>query len=238
VYRRKGFSFLNRERPHLLCLQETRAGPEETGRIFPGFPYQHWHPAERPGYSGTAIFSRIKPVSVQRGIGMREGDHEGRVLTVELERLFVVCVYTPNSRRDLSRLAYRQRWDKAFLRFLLTLESRKPVLFCGDLNVAHEEIDLARPKENRHTHGFTDQERSGFSAILGKGFIDTFRELHREGGNYTWWNVATRSRERNIGWRIDYVVISKSLRPALRKAFILQEAAGSDHCPVGVTLFL
>ncbi len=238
VQRRNGFSFLSKERPHILCLQETRAGPEEAGRILSAFPYQNWCAAARPGYSGTAIFSRVKPLSVRCGIGVREHDQEGRVLTVELSRLFVVSVYTPNSRRDLSRLSYRQRWDRAFLRFLARLEERKPVVFCGDLNVAHEEIDLARPKENHHTHGFTDQERAGFSAILKADYVDTFRELHPEGGNYTWWQLATRARERNIGWRIDYVVISKSLRPALRKAFILAQVRGSDHCPVGVTLSL
>ena len=200
------------------------------------FPYQHWFPAQRPGYSGTATFSCIEPLSVRRGIGVPEHDREGRVLTLELPQLFVVNVYTPNSRRDLSRLAYRGGWDGAFLRFLKRLERRKPVLFCGDINVAHEEIDLARPKENHHTHGFTDQERAGFSAILEAGFMDSFRELHPEGGNYTWWNLATRARERNVGWRIDYVVISKSLRPELCEAFILPNVEGSDHCPVGVTL--
>lgn len=236
VNRRGGFAFLKQERPHLVCLQETRAGPGEAGGMLPDLPYQEWHPARRPGYSGTAVFSRVKPVSVRRGVGTRGGDDEGRVLTIELEWLFVVSVYAPNSRRDLSRLAYRQSWDRAFLRYLLLLESRKPVLFCGDLNVAHEEIDLARPKENHHTHGFTDEERSGFTAILRKGFIDTFRELHPEGGNYTWWSVATGSRERNLGWRIDYVLISKCLRTGLRKAFILPRVRGSDHCPVGVAL--
>ncbi len=236
--RRDGFAFLQKERPHVLCLQETRAGPAEAGKVLPAFPHQLWYPAVRPGYSGTAVFSRLKPLSVRRGIGAREHDQEGRVLTVELARVFVVSVYTPNSRRDLSRLPYRRRWDRAFLRFLRRLEERKPVVFCGDLNVAHEEIDLARPKENHHTHGFTDEERAGFGAILRAGFIDTFRDLHPEGGRYTWWQVATRARERNIGWRIDYVVISKGLRPRLRKAFILDRVTGSDHCPVGVTLSL
>jgi exodeoxyribonuclease-3 len=236
IYRKDGLSFLESEKPHILCLQETRAGPKDLNDILPKFPHQLWFPAERPGYSGTATFSRIEPLTVRRGIGVPEHDREGRVLTVELDRLFVVNVYTPNSRRDLSRLPYRCRWDRAFLRFLKRLESRKPVLFCGDINVAHEEIDLARPKENHHTHGFTDQERAGFSAILRAGFVDTFRSLHAEEGNYTWWNLATRARERNVGWRIDYVVISESLRPALSKAFILPKVMGSDHCPVGVTL--
>jgi exodeoxyribonuclease III len=236
ILRKNGLTFLASEKPHVLCLQETRANPEDAGAIPGGFRYQHWFPAKRLGYSGTATFSRIEPLSVRRGIGVPEHDEEGRVLTFELPRMFVVNVYTPNSRRDLSRLAYRGRWDRAFLRFLKRLELQKPVLFCGDINVAHEEIDLARPKENHHTHGFTDQERAGFSAILKAGFVDTFRELHSEGGNYTWWNLAMRARERNVGWRIDYVVISKLLRPALSKAFILPKVRGSDHCPVGVIL--
>jgi exodeoxyribonuclease III len=238
VQRKNGFAFLEKEKPHILCLQETRAQPDEVDGLLPRFPCGSWNPASRPGYSGTATFSRSAPLSVRRGIGVSAHDREGRVLTTELEKLFVVNVYTPNSRRDLSRLPYRGRWDRAFLRFLLQLASRKPVLFCGDINVAHEEIDLARPRENHHTHGFTDQERAGFSAILQAGFVDTFRALHPEAGNYTWWNLATRARERNVGWRIDYVVISESLRPALSRAFILPKVTGSDHCPVGVTLSL
>jgi len=234
--RKNGFSFLESAKPNILCLQETRARPEDLGDILPMFPHQLWFPAKQPGYSGTATFSRLTPLTVRHGIGIPEHDREGRVLTMELDRLFVVNVYTPNSRRDLSRLPYRGRWDRAFLRFLKRLESRKPVLFCGDINVAHEEIDLARPKENHHTHGFTDQERAGFSAILQAGFVDTFRALHPDGGSYTWWNLATRARERNVGWRIDYVVISKSLRRALSQAFIIPQITGSDHCPVGVVL--
>jgi exodeoxyribonuclease-3 len=238
IHRKNSFSFLEKERPHVLCLQETRAGPHDMNGILPRFPHACWNPARRPGYSGTATFSRIEPLSVRKGIGVAAHDGEGRVLTTELEKLFVVNVYTPNSRRDLSRLPYRRAWDGAFLRFLLRLASRKPVLFCGDINVAHQEIDLARPKENHRTHGFTDQERAGFSAILNAGFVDTFRELHAEGGHYTWWQYASGARERNVGWRIDYVVVSKQLRPALKKAFILPQVTGSDHCPVGVTLSL
>ncbi|HTP59766.1 MAG TPA: exodeoxyribonuclease III [Spirochaetia bacterium] len=238
VQRKNGFRFLEKEKPHVLCLQETRAAPEDVDEMLPSFSHAFWNPAGRPGYSGTATFSRVKPLSVRPGIGAAAHDREGRVLTVELDRLFVVNVYTPNSRRDLSRLPYRRAWDRAFLRFLLRLASRKPVLFCGDINVAHQEIDLARPRENRHTHGFTDQERAGFSAILKAGFIDSFRELHDEGGRYTWWQYASGARQRNVGWRIDYVVVSRTLRPALKKAFILPQVTGSDHCPVGVTLSL
>jgi len=238
VQRKNGFDFLKKEKPHVLCLQETRAAPEDVDEALPSFSHAAWNPARRPGYSGTATFSRVKPVSVRPGIGVAAHDREGRVLTTELDKLFVVNVYTPNSRRDLSRLPYRRTWDRAFLRFLLRLASRKPVLFCGDINVAHQEIDLARPRQNHHTHGFTDQERAGFSAILDAGFVDTFRELHGDGGHYTWWQYASGARQRNVGWRIDYVVVSRKLRPALKKAFILPQVTGSDHCPVGVTLSL
>jgi exodeoxyribonuclease-3 len=234
--RKKSFSFLDREKPDILCLQETRALPEEAGDPFPKLAHSAWNPAEKPGYAGTAVFSRRPPLSVRAGMGMKAHDGEGRVLLFELDRLYILSVYTPNSRRDLTRLPYRALWDRAFLRFLRRLQAEKPVVFCGDLNVAHEEIDLARPRENRGTHGFTDEERAGFTAILRAGFIDSFRALHPEGGHYTWWNLATRSRERNIGWRIDYVVISASLRPLLKKAFILPEVTGSDHCPVGIVL--
>jgi len=238
VLRRGGFAFLDDERPDILCLQEVRATREQAGPMLPRLPHQFWNPAPRPGYSGTATFSRVEPLSVRTGMGSREHDGEGRVLTLELERLFVVNVYTPNSQRELGRLGYRVRWDRTFLRFISRLERSKPVLFCGDINVAHEEIDLARPRENRGTHGFTDEERAGFSAIIARGFVDAFRERVKEGGHYTWWNVSSRARERNVGWRIDYVVISASLRPALRDAFILSKVAGSDHCPVGVALEL
>ncbi len=239
VLRRRGFSFLGRQKPDVLCLQETRADPGQVGRVFPGLPHQFWNSTGRPGYAGVATFSRLAPRSVLRGIGSREHDREGRVLTLELEDLFVVNVYTPNSRRDLSRLEYRQRWDRAFLRFVRRLAARKPVLFCGDLNVAHQEIDLARPRENRGTHGFTDEERAGFSTMLRSGFLDTFREMEPGGGHYTWWQAGAGprgARARNVGWRIDYVVISAGLRPALREAFILSRVTGSDHCPVGIVL--
>ncbi len=244
VLRRDGFAFLDDARPDVLCLQEVRATPEQAaaaaprGAVLPRYRHQVWNPAPRPGYSGTATFSRVEPASVRRGIGSREHDGEGRVLTLELDRLFVVNVYTPNSQRELGRLPYRVRWDRAFLRFVSRLERIKPVLFCGDINVAHEEIDLARPKENRGAHGFTDEERAGFSAIVGRGFVDTFRDKVKEGGHYTWWTQSGRSRERNVGWRIDYVVVSTELRPFVRDAFILPEVRGSDHCPVGVMLRL
>lgn len=234
--RKDGFAFLARKPPDILCLQETRATPEQARDILSCYPYRYWNPARQAGYSGTAAFSRIAPRSVSLGMGQEEHDGEGRVLTLELDCFYLVNVYTPNSRRDLSRLSYRVRWDREFLGFVKRLEEKKPVVFCGDLNVAHEEIDLARPRENRGTHGFTDEERSGFSTIVQNGFLDTFRLLHPEGGHYTWWSLGGGARSRNVGWRIDYVVISSCLRPALREAFILPEAPGSDHCPVGVVL--
>jgi exodeoxyribonuclease-3 len=237
ILRKDGLAFLREEKPDILCLQETRATPE---RLEPdiGFPYAYWNPAQKPGYSGTATFSRIEPVSVRTGIGTRVHDSEGRVLTLELARFYLVNVYTPNSRRDLSRLPYRQRWDRAFLGFIKGLQKDKPVVFCGDLNCAHEEIDLARPRQNRGAHGFTDEERAGFSTILGAGFIDSFRHLHGEGGHYTWWSFGKDLRERNVGWRIDYFVISSALEPALKDAFILPHIRGSDHCPLGLVLEL
>jgi exodeoxyribonuclease-3 len=234
---RKGFfPSLAKEKPDILCLQETRASPDQVPPLFPDLPHQLWNPARKPGYSGTAVFSSIEPISTNIGMGVRARDNEGRVLTLEFEGFFLVNVYTPNSRRDLSRLSYRVRWDRAFLRFIKTLETQKPVIFCGDINVAHEEIDLARPNENRGVHGFTDEERAGFSRIMNAGFLDTFRLLHPEGGNYTWWSLASGARERNVGWRLDYFVISRSLKSALRDSFLLREIEGSDHCPVGIVL--
>jgi exodeoxyribonuclease-3 len=226
------------EDPDILCLQETRALPEDVPDILAAYPYRAWNPGQQRGYSGTAIFSKLEPRSVWTGMGVPEHDREGRLLTVELEELLVVNVYTPNSQRGLTRLDYRSRWDRDFLSFLTRLQRRKPVVFCGDLNVAHEEIDLAHPEANRNTHGFTDQERQGFATLLRAGFVDTFRSFHREGGHSTWWSVPTRARERNIGWRIDYVCVSSPLRQSVREAFILPEIVGSDHCPVGISLEL
>jgi exodeoxyribonuclease-3 len=173
---------------------------------------------------------------VSYGIGREEHDREGRVVTAEYADFFLVNVYVPNSQRELARLPYRQQWDVEFLGYLRGLEERKPVIFCGDLNVAHTEIDLANPKANVRNHGFTPEERAGFDAFIRAGFIDTFRQFEKAGGHYTWWSPMSRARERNIGWRIDYVLTSASLRPRLRKAFILPDVTGSDHCPVGVEM--
>ncbi len=232
---RKGFDdFLRRHDPDILCLQEVKATPEQAE--LPAHPYQvYWNSAERKGYAGTATFTKQEPRSVQRGIG-EPADNEGRVLTLEFDDYFVVNCYTPNVRHDLSRLAYRQRWDAAFRAYLKKLERRKPVIACGDFNVAHEEIDLARPRANRGHAGFTDEERAGFSALLAAGFVDTFRLFTSDGGHYSWWSYRGKARERNVGWRIDYVIVSAALRHRVTSAFILPEVYGSDHCPVGITL--
>jgi exodeoxyribonuclease-3 len=236
IVRKGGFDFLESERPDVLCLQETRAAAEQVGPILPEMPNQYWNPAQKAGYSGTACFSRIQALDVRRGMGRVEHDGEGRLLTLTFPAFHLVNVYTPNSQRGLLRLSYRQQWDRDFRNYLLALEKSKPVVFCGDLNVAHEEIDLAHPEANRSNAGFTDEERREFGEHLAAGFIDTFREFCKEGGHYTWWSTVTRARERNTGWRIDYFCISRSLQPALRNAFILPQIMGSDHCPVGIVL--
>ncbi len=233
---KKGFlQFLQQAQPEILCLQETRAWPEEVNLPLPEYK-QYWNPAEKKGYAGTAVLTRLQPKSYTRGMGIFEHDREGRVLTLEFPRFYLVNVYTPNAKRDLSRLEYRVKWDADFLAFLKQLEIKKPVVFCGDLNVAHQEIDLANPRANEGNHGFTREEREGFSNFMAAGFIDTFREFHPEGGHYTWWSFMNNARARNIGWRIDYVCVSAALRPHLRDAFILPQVTGSDHCPVGIVL--
>ncbi|MBI4387156.1 MAG: exodeoxyribonuclease III [Elusimicrobia bacterium] len=220
-------------RPDILCVQETKAPTEPLAIDLPGY-FQFWNRAERPGYSGTAVFTKIKPRGVSNGIGVAEHDREGRVITAEYDDFFIVNVYVPNSKRGLERLPYRtRRWDVEFLKYLKRLEKKKPVIFCGDLNVAHAEIDLANPKANVHNHGFTPEERAGFDRIVKAGFVDTFREFVKEGGHYTWWSRLSDCRARDIGWRIDYACVSGSLRSRLRDAFILKTVLGSDHCPVG-----
>jgi exodeoxyribonuclease-3 len=241
VLRKKGFTFLRRQDVDILCLQETRAAAEQVLEdpaqpLFPELPHQYFNPAQKPGYSGTAVFSALPPLQARCGMGRREHDREGRLLTLEFERFFLVNLYVPNAQRGLLRLEYRLRWDRDLRRHLRGLDRLKPVVFCGDLNVAHQEIDLSHPESNHQNAGFTDQERAGFARLLQAGFLDSFRELHPEGGHYTWWSMPTRARERNVGWRIDYFCISRRLRPALREAFILPAVQGSDHCPVGIRL--
>ena len=223
----------------VVCLQETKAHPGDVQHVeWTGGYEVHWNSAEKKGYSGTAVLTRVKPMSVRLGIGVAEHDREGRVLALEFADFWLVNVYQPNSQRGLTRLAYRTaRWDPAFLRYLRRLQSKgKPVVFCGDLNVAHQEIDLANPRSNRRNAGFTDEERGNFSGLLKRGFVDTFRHFEKGPGHYSWWSQMGDCRARNIGWRVDYFVAAEALRPALRRAWISPEAMGSDHCPVGLEI--
>lgn len=224
--------------PDMLCLQETKAKPEqvELPLEFAGY-HQVWNAAVKPGYSGTLILSKTKPLSVQLGLGIDEHDTEGRVITAEFEDFFLVNVYTPNSQNGLARIDYRMQWDIAFLAFVKDLELTKPVIICGDLNVAHNEIDLARPKANKKSAGFSDQERAGFGNIIDAGFIDTFRHFEPTTEHaYSWWSYRAGARGNNVGWRIDYFCVSKSLLPRLKSASIMADVLGSDHCPVKLEL--
>ena len=236
VLRKNFLEYLDAENPDVLCIQETKASPDEVEQLWPSSYTTYWNSAEKKGYSGTAIFTRTRPIKVSNGIGITEHDNEGRVLTAEFDHCFLVNVYVPNSKRELTRLKYRQQWDRDFLRYLKKLEKRKPVIFCGDLNVAHTEIDLANPKSNVGNHGFTPEERAGFTAFVHAGFVDTFREFEKAGGHYSWWSPMSGARKRNVGWRIDYFLISAALRPKLKNAFIRADVAGSDHCPVGIEM--
>ena len=233
---KKGFpAFVEKENPDILGLQEIKANQNQVDLTLPQYPYHFWNSAVKPGYSGTAIFSKVKPLSVSHGDTIIE-NNEGRVLTLEFPTYYLVNVYTPNAQRELTRLAYRQEWDKKFLAYLKTLETKKPVIFCGDLNVAHTEIDLAHPKTNVRNAGFTPEERAGFSKIINSGFIDSFREFNKNPHHYTWWSYMFNARAKNIGWRIDYFCVSKSLQPQLKDSFIMPHILGSDHCPVGMVL--
>ena len=234
---KKGFlNFVEKENPDILCIQETKAHPDQVGLVLKNYPHHYWNSASKKGYAGTAIFSKIKPLSVTYDMGIEEHDDEGRVITLEFPDFYLVTVYTPNSKRELLRLKYRQRWDVDFLKYLKNLEKKKPVIFSGDLNVAHKEIDLKNPHSNKRNAGFTDEERSGFDKFIEAEFIDTFREFNTDPENYTWWSYMFKSRERNVGWRIDYFCISKNLRENLKDSFILPEIMGSDHCPIGIVL--
>jgi len=235
---KKGFNdFVQDEDPDILCIQEIKL---QAGQVELNFTEYHdyWNYATKKGYAGTAIFTKEKPINAFNDMGIIMHDNEGRVIALEYENFYLVNVYTPNSQRGLTRLEYRQVWDKDFLAYMKNLEAVKPIIFCGDLNVAHKEIDLARPKDNHHNAGFTDEEREDFTRIIEAGFIDTFREFDQEGGNYSWWSYMFNARVNNVGWRIDYFLISEMLKPNLKDAFILPNVMGSDHCPVGIEIGL
>ena len=228
----KGFSDVFRELDaDCFCLQETKMQQGQLDLEFEGYR-SYWNYAEKKGYSGTAIYTRQEPLSVSYGLGLEEHDHEGRVITLELEAFYLVCVYTPNSQDGLRRLAYRMEWEDAFRQYLLALDQRKPVIVCGDMNVAHEEIDLKNPKTNRRNAGFTDEERQKFTELLQSGFIDTFRTLYPEQVTYSWWSYRFQARQKNAGWRIDYFLTSARLRDRIADAKIHTDIMGSDHCPI------
>jgi len=231
----KGFeAFVKKYNPDILCLQETKTPGQAVLLALDGYEI-FWNHAQKTGYSGTAILSKVKPLSVTNGMGMAKHDNEGRMITVEYKDFYLVNVYVPNSKRGLERLPYRHKeWDVDFLKYLKGLEKKKPVIFCGDLNVAHQEIDLSNPKANVKNHGFTPQEREGFDNFVKAGFVDTFRVFHTEGQRYTWWSPMGGCRQKNIGWRIDYFLVSAALKGRLKSAGILPEVMGSDHCPVVV----
>jgi exodeoxyribonuclease-3 len=235
----KGFGqFVAAENPEILCLQETKARPEQVTlpAELAGY-HAFWSSAEKPGYSGVAVFSRDLPLDVREGLGIAEHDREGRVLTVEFADFTLVNVYTPNAQDELRRLPYRLDWDAAFRAHVCREALRKPVVFCGDLNVAHQEIDLARPRENRRNPGFSDEERASFGELLAAGFVDTFRHYYPDRTNaYSWWSYRAGARQKNVGWRIDYFGVSSNFAGRVAGAEILPHVHGSDHCPVGVTL--
>lgn len=236
VLRKNFLDYLTEEAPDVLCLQETKCSPDDVEQLWPAAYTTYWNSAEKKGYSGTAVFTKERPVRVTNHLGIAEHDREGRVITAEFSAFFLVNVYVPNSKRELTRLPYRQQWDKDFLAYLKQLEQAKPVVWCGDLNVAHTEIDLANPKANVKNHGFTPEERAGFDAFVRAGFVDSFREFEKGGGHYTWWSPMGGARARNVGWRLDYFLLSAALRPRLKSAFIRPKVMGSDHCPVGIEL--
>ena len=222
----------------IFCLQETKL---QVGQVTMDLPeyHQYWNSAIKKGYSGTAVFTKQEPMSVQYGLGIEEYDQEGRVITLEFPTFYFVTVYTPNSQRELARLAYRMQWEDAFRVFLLALDQHKPVIVCGDLNVAHQEIDLKNPKTNRHNAGFTDEERAAMTLLLQSGFTDSFRYIYpAETGVYSWWSYMRKARESNAGWRIDYFLVSDRLQEKIQNASIHNEVYGSDHCPVGLEIIL
>ncbi len=235
----KGFSlFFKSIDADIFCIQETKMQEEQAKEIeYEGY-YKYMNSAEKKGYSGTAIFTKIKPINVSYGIGIEEHDKEGRVITLEFDKFFLVNCYTPNSKRELERLEYRKIWEDEFRNYLIELDKVKPVILCGDLNVAHKEIDLKNPSTNHHNAGFTDEEREKMTKLLESNFTDTFRYLYPDKKDaYSWWSYMLKSRERNIGWRIDYFIVSNSIRDEIKDAIIHSEVLGSDHCPIELDIF-
>lgn len=235
----KGFlEFFNEIDADIFCIQESKMQEGQLNLELPGY-YQYWNYAVKKGYSGTAIFTKEEPIAVTNGIGIEEHDQEGRVITLEYENYYFVTVYTPNSQNELARLDYRMKWEEDFLAYLKKLEEKKPVIFCGDLNVAHKEIDLKNPKTNRKNAGFTDEERGKFTELLEAGFVDTFRHFYPEQeGIYSWWSYRFKAREKNAGWRIDYFCVSECLKERLQGAKIHTDIFGSDHCPIELDIEL
>ncbi len=232
----KGFEeFFNNEKADFFCIQETKMQPGQA-EFNPDGYYQYWYSAEKKGYSGTAIFAKKEPISVWYGLDIEKHDHEGRAITLEYDNFYLLCVYTPNSQRELTRLEYRQEWEDDLREYIKSLDSTKPVIYCGDLNVAHEEIDLKNPKTNHHSAGFTDEERQKFTELLNSGFSDTFRTLYPEKIEYSWWSYMFHAREKNVGWRIDYFVVSDRIMPRVKESRIYTQIMGSDHCPVGIEI--
>ena len=232
----KGFSdFFKAVNADIFCLQETKCQPEQINLEFEGYT-SYWNSAERKGYSGTAIFTKKQPVNVTYGIGIEEHDKEGRIITLEFENFYLVTNYTPNAKRELERLDYRMVWEDEIRKYLLELNKKKPVIMCGDLNVAHEEIDLKNPKTNKGNAGFTNEEREKMTELLNAGFIDSYRYLYPEKIEYSWWSYMGKAREKNVGWRIDYFIVSNDFRENIKDATIYTEILGSDHCPVGLEI--
>lgn len=232
----KGFAeFFSEQNADFVCLQETKM-QEGQAEFNPEGYYQFFNSAEKKGYSGTAVFAKEKPISVKYGIGIPEHDREGRAITLEYQDFFLVCVYTPNSQKELARLGYRMSWEDDIREYLVSLDKIKPVIYCGDLNVAHEEIDLKNPKANRKSAGFSDEERQKFSTLISSGFVDTFRALYPERVLYSWWSYMYNARANNAGWRIDYFLVSERAFPLVKDSFILTDVQGSDHCPVGIEI--
>ncbi len=233
----KGFmDFFNQEQADIFCVQETKMQEGQAEIITEGYE-QYWNSAEKKGYSGTCIFTRIKPLSVQYGIGVEAHSHEGRTITLEFEDFYLVNCYTPNAQSELARLSYRMEWETDFRNYLVTLSKKKPVILCGDLNVAHQEIDLKNPKTNRGNPGFSDEEREKMTELLNSGFTDSFRYLYPDKTDaYSWWSYRARAREKNVGWRIDYFIVSDKIQNKIKDSVIYADVLGSDHCPVGLIL--